>query len=298
MKNSLKMKFSIITVVKNDISKIGLTIKSLKNQSFKDYEHIILDGESTDGTSEFLKNILNKKTLHFREKDKSVYDALNKSFKKIKGEYFIVLHSGDFFYSKHSLSILSKSIDKNKNYDFYYSNILFYNQINKNVSRVWKISSKNDDKLNFLKIAHTSLCIKKHIPNKIFYDEKFKISADMDYLFKLSQNFKGKYFNNFFIYMEDQGLSNSKKYFLIKLKEDFEILYKRFNIFFLFRNAIKAEYIHNKLVWFNLRHNYINKTPSSHFETLEFCINNYLKLEDIKRRLISFIKLKYQSNSI
>ena len=50
------MKFSIITVVKNDISKIGLTIKSLKNQSFKDYEHIILDGESTDGTSEFLKN--------------------------------------------------------------------------------------------------------------------------------------------------------------------------------------------------------------------------------------------------
>ena len=100
MRNSLKMKFSIITVVKNEISKIGLTIKSLKNQSFKDYEHIIFDGESTDGTSEFLKKISNKKTLHFREKDKSVYDALNKSFKKAKGEYFIVLHSGDFFYSK------------------------------------------------------------------------------------------------------------------------------------------------------------------------------------------------------
>ena len=126
------MKFSIITVVKNEISKIGLTIKSLKNQSFKDYEHIIFDGESTDGTSEFLKKISNKKTLHFREKDKSVYDALNKSFKKAKGEYFIVLHSGDFFYSKHSLSILSKSIDKYKNYDFYYSNILFYNQISLN----------------------------------------------------------------------------------------------------------------------------------------------------------------------
>ena len=255
------MKFSIITVVKNDISKIGLTIKSLKNQSFKDYEHIILDGESTDGTSEFLKKISNKKTLHFREKDKSVYDALNKSFKKAKGEYFIVLHSGDFFYSKHSLSILSKSIDKNKNYDFYYSNILFYNQINKNVSRVWKISSKNDDKLNFLKIAHTSLCIKKHIPNKIFYDEKFKISADMDYLFKLSQNFKGKYFNNFFIYMEDQGLSNSKKYFLIKLKEDFEILYKRFGIFCLFiliyKLSIKIPGVLTKKNIYNK--NYINE---------------------------------------
>ena len=54
------MKFSIITVVKNEISKIGLTIKSLKNQSFKDYEHIIFDGNSIDGTSEFLKRISNK----------------------------------------------------------------------------------------------------------------------------------------------------------------------------------------------------------------------------------------------
>ena len=78
------------------------------------------------------------------------------------------------------------------------------------------------------------MCVKKKISKKTFYDEKFKISADMDYLFKLCQNFKGKYFDNFFIYMEDQGLSNSKKYFFIKLKEDFEILYKRFNIFILF----------------------------------------------------------------
>ncbi|MDC0355684.1 glycosyltransferase [Candidatus Pelagibacter sp.] len=106
------MKFSIITVVKNDISKIGLTIKSLKNQLFKDYEHIILDGKSTDETSEFLKKISNKKTLYFREKDKSVYDALNKSFKKAKGEYFIVLHSGDFFYSKDSLINIGTGHDK------------------------------------------------------------------------------------------------------------------------------------------------------------------------------------------
>ena len=63
-------------------------------------------------------------------------------------------------------------------------------------------------------------------------------------------------------------------------------------------NEVRNKYIYIKLVWFNLLHNYINKTLSTHFETLEFCINNYLKLEDIKRRLISFIKLNYQSNSI
>ena len=51
------MKFSIITVVKNELTKIGLTVKSIKNQTFKDYEHIICDGNSTDGTSEYLKKI-------------------------------------------------------------------------------------------------------------------------------------------------------------------------------------------------------------------------------------------------
>ena len=61
-----------------------------------------------------------------------------------------------------------------------------------------------------------------------------KISADIDYLYNLCKNFRGKYFNNFFIYMEDQGLSNSRKYFFIKLIEDVKILYKRFNILFLF----------------------------------------------------------------
>lgn len=228
------MKFTIITVVKNGMPNIKLTLKSLKNQTYKNYEHIIFDGKSTDGTSKFILQKLNKKTLYINKKDKGVYDALNKSFKKANGEYIIVLHSGDFFYSKESLYLLSKFIDKNKNFDFYFSNILFYSLKNKNISRIWKIPSKNDDKLNFLKIAHTSLCIKKAISEKFVFDKKFKISGDMDYLFKICQNFKGKYFNNFFIYMEDQGLSNSKKYFLIKLEEDIKILYKRFNFFLLY----------------------------------------------------------------
>ncbi len=228
------MKFSIITVVKNELSKLDLTIKSLKNQTFKDYEHIVFDGNSTDGTSEFLKKNLDNQNLYFRQSDKGVFDAINKSFQKASGEYFIILHAGDFFYSKNSLYQLSEFIDANSNYDFYYSNILFYNKKNMNVSRVWKIEPKNNNKLNFLKIAHTSLCIKKKITKIIFYNDKIKISADIDYLYNLCMHFKGKYFNNYFIYMEDQGLSNSRKYFFTKLKEDIIIHYKIFNLFFIF----------------------------------------------------------------
>lgn len=228
------MKFSIITVIKNDLFKIKLTLKSLKNQTFKDYQHIIFDGNSTDGTSEYLNQNLNEKILYFRENDNGIYDAINKSFKKATGQYLLVLHAGDFFYSSNSLDLLSQFINNNKNYDFYCSNIQFYNQKNMNVTRVWKLPFKNNSKLNFLKIAHTSLCIKKEISKKIFYNEKFKIAADIDYLYNLCKNFKGKYYNNFFIYMEDQGFSSSRKFFFIKLKEDFKILYKRFGIFFLY----------------------------------------------------------------
>ena len=100
------MKFSVITVVKNELSKIALTLQSLKNQTFKDYEHIVFDGNSTDGTSEFLKKNLDNQNLYFRQSDKCVYDAINKSFQKVNGQYVIILHAGDFFYSKNSLNQL------------------------------------------------------------------------------------------------------------------------------------------------------------------------------------------------
>ena len=224
------MKFSIITVVKDELFKIGLSVQSLKNQTFKDYEHIIFDGESIDGTSEFLKKNLNHKTLYFREKDNGVYDAINKSFKKVSGEYILLLHAGDFFYSQDSLDQLAKFIDKNNNFDFFYSNLLFYNLSNLNVTRVWNIASNNNNKLNFLKIAHTTLCINKRISKNLFYDHKFKISADTDYLYNICRNF-----NKFF--------------------EDIQILYKRFNIFFLiilmYKYFIKIPGIFNKEKKFN-----------------------------------------------
>ena len=228
------MKFTVITVVKNGMPNIKLTLKSLKNQTYRNYEHIIFNGKSTDGTSEFILKKLNNKIIYINKKDKGIYDALNKSLKKAKGQYIIILHSGDFFYSKNSLHFLYKFIKKYKKYDFYFSDILFYNEKNEKISRIWNISPKNINKVNFLKIAHTSLCITKKVSTKIFYNKELKISADTDYLFDLCHNFKGKYFNNFFIYMDDKGLSNSKKFFFIKLKEDIQILYKRFGLFFLF----------------------------------------------------------------
>ena len=69
--------FSIITVVKNNAHGIEKTINSLKLQTFQNYEHIIIDSNSTDNTNEVIKNKINQKIVYIREEDKSIYEALN-----------------------------------------------------------------------------------------------------------------------------------------------------------------------------------------------------------------------------
>ena len=111
------MKFSIITVVKNEISKIGLTIKSLKNQSFKDYEHIIFDGESTDGTTQILKNIESDKdiSIFYHTQNQGKGSAIQTGLKNIIGDITIVqdadLEYDPFDYNKLLLPFFETNAD-------------------------------------------------------------------------------------------------------------------------------------------------------------------------------------------
>ena len=86
------VKISIITVVKNDVHNIGKTIKSVLSQNYKDYEYIIIDGNSVDGTSGIIEKY-QKKLIYIKGKDKSIYDALNKGIKFARGNYIGIIHS-------------------------------------------------------------------------------------------------------------------------------------------------------------------------------------------------------------
>ncbi|MDC0216475.1 glycosyltransferase, partial [Candidatus Pelagibacter sp.] len=89
--------FTIITVVKNNAVNICCTIESVLLQKYQNFEYVIIDGFSDDGTSELIKKNYhkNKNIKYFRYKDSGIYDALNFALKKATGKYVGIIHSGD-----------------------------------------------------------------------------------------------------------------------------------------------------------------------------------------------------------
>ena len=89
------VKFSIITVVKNDKNKISNTIKSIIKQTYKNFEYLIIDGKSSDQTLKKILKFKKKIDLLISEKDNGIYFAMNKAIKLSRGEIIVFVNSGD-----------------------------------------------------------------------------------------------------------------------------------------------------------------------------------------------------------
>lgn len=104
------MLFSIITICYNDLEGLKMTYDSVKKQKNKDYEIIIIDGNSTDGTKEWLKNINEENIIWKSEPDKGIFDGMNKGLAMASGDYIIFMNSSDEFENSLVLDKISKRI--------------------------------------------------------------------------------------------------------------------------------------------------------------------------------------------
>ena len=96
--------FSIITASFNSENSIGRTIESIKSQKFTSFEHIIIDGSSTDDTVRIINSHIGTYPLRYlSEPDSGIAEAMNKGIKIAIGKYFIVLHADDRLYASDSL---------------------------------------------------------------------------------------------------------------------------------------------------------------------------------------------------
>jgi glycosyltransferase involved in cell wall biosynthesis len=172
-------KFSIITVNYNDKQGLQKTIESVIIQDFKDYEFIIIDGDSTDGSRDVIKNHGNAITKFISEPDKGIYNAMNKGIKMATGSYLLFLNSGDAFIDSKVLHNFSREMDGNA--DLYYGDILFQER-----TKDRKISSPNKLSFDFFfttNLPHQASFIRRELFDEIFYyNEEFKIVSDWEFL--------------------------------------------------------------------------------------------------------------------
>ena len=109
------MRYSIITVNYNNREGLRATIESVVSQTFHDYEFIVIDGGSTDGSVDVLKEYNEKITYWVSEPDKGIYNGMNKGIAKATGDYLNFMNSGDCFYAD---DVLQRVADYNSQADF------------------------------------------------------------------------------------------------------------------------------------------------------------------------------------
>jgi glycosyltransferase involved in cell wall biosynthesis len=175
-----KITFSIITPVLNSDRFIKRTLLSIKHQSFQNFEHIIIDGGSTDKTLKIIKKYKNKKTKILVKKDRNLWEAINRGIKISKGKYICILNSDDYFY-KNALRIINNYFIKNKNLSY------IFGAVRKNNRILYRLEKeKIYYKFNVYPSHSVSFFIKKDIQKKLgYYNTNLDICSDYDFFFKL-----------------------------------------------------------------------------------------------------------------
>ncbi len=225
------MQISIITINYNNASGLATTLESVAKQTYTHIEHIIIDGDSTDGSKEVLEKYTLYNAIKISEPDSGIYNAMNKGVKKATGDYLLFINSGDSLRSDDVIETVVPTLAGGK--DFYYGDLMM--QFTEG-DRIRKYPEVLSFYYFFHKgsLPHPSLFFKKDLFTRIgLYNEKFKIVADWDYyvcaIFKHDATYERMdlVISNFDAY----GISSDPKHRALLLQEKEESIIDHFQGF-------------------------------------------------------------------
>ncbi|BEH72973.1 glycosyl transferase [Edwardsiella tarda] len=178
----MKIKVSVVTVCYNCVDSIVDTIKSVINQSFKNFQYIIIDGGSSDGTCDYIEKYKKHIDIYISEKDCGIYDAMNKGLSLATGDYVIFMNAGDKFYNNNVLEMVFGN-------DIYSPKaaLIIGNTVVGEYKRIKKRSKMSTNAM-YMPVCHQSIFYKTNVISTIGYDLKYKLAAD----FKLTLFLLGK----------------------------------------------------------------------------------------------------------
>ncbi len=240
---SLKPTISIITIVYNRVKDIEYTLKSITEQTYKNIEYIVIDGNSTDGTQTIIHKYLDKLDQYISEKDHGIYDAMNKGLKLSTGEYVLFINGGDNLHQKNTIENLINSCVKENQItpDIIYGECMLVdnkrNQVKTRSSYKNQVFPKTLDYYSFkygTNVSHQSFIVKRSIAP--LFDLKYKWSSDVDWMLKCIKVSKKSQSTDQIISDFVLG-DNSEKHKKASLTERFYIMNKHYGL-------IKTFYFH------------------------------------------------------
>ena len=243
---------TIITICKDICLTIEKTIQSIVGQTYQDFQWIVIDGASQDGTLEILDKFKNRIDILVSEKDNGIYNAMNKGLRLAKGEYIYFLNGGDYLFDTTTLEkILSHPLIE----DFIYGNIMVFN----GMMNPYILKMPTQISLEFLynkSIPHQSTFTKKSVFEKTSgFNESFPIAADYELTLRafLLHSSKFQFVNNIFAWYLPYGASDNEE-----------------------NRILEKDKIHRKYFSFLKRSIYSNRMESFYY-TKRNHFGNYLK---------------------
>jgi len=213
---------SIITVVKNGVSSIEQTILSVINQDYPNFEYIIIDGVSTDGTLDILNKYADRISQIISEQDDGIYNAMNKGILLSEGEWIYFLGSDDTLYSNTTLNEFFAKF--NKGADVLYGNVIFKK------SKIIFDGEFDYNKMCLTVPCHQAIFYKKELFNKFgLFNTKYKINADAEMHVRTfcSDEVIWSFNNQIIAIFDETGVSSVKKD-IDRMNDSFELLYNNF----------------------------------------------------------------------
>ena len=184
----IQPKLTVITVVYNNVSDIERTVLSVLNQTYPNIEYLVIDGASTDGTLEILRKYEGRFAKLISEKDKGIYDAMNKGITLASGDYILFMNSGDEIFASDTVEkVFNSSLDA----DIYYGETEMYDDnwmsLGQRRHKVPETFTWKDFRYG-MSISHQAIYIRTSLIE--LYDSQYKLSADIDWIIKAAKKAK------------------------------------------------------------------------------------------------------------
>ncbi len=223
-----KIEITIITVTYNSLGTLKEAYSSLLSQSHANWEWVLQDGDSTDGTMEWVRSLNDPRILAQSEKDNGIYDALNKAVSRANGDWIGLLHSDDLY--PHP-DVLSHVMNLSEGYNAVYGDLQYVQAVDTSkVLRYWKSGGFSTAKLSRGWMPpHPTLFLKKKLYDQVGkFDTRFNIAADYDFILRVLSRTELRiiYLPEVLMLMRQGGASSKVTNLLQKSYQDFLVLQK------------------------------------------------------------------------